>query len=850
MRIKLNGKQIDVEGRKTLLQVARDNGITIPSLCDHPRLAPFTGCRLCIVEIKGWKGYPPSCGTIVEDGMEVKTDTPEVQKLRREILELILSEHPNACLICSEKKNCDEYKSTIRKVAETTGCVLCPNNGRCELQDVVAAIKINEVRFPSLYRNFEIKKGDPFFDRNYNLCILCGRCVRVCHELRGASVVHFTYRGSQAVIGTALDKTLLESGCQFCGACVDVCPTGALTERVIKYESLPDEKIKTICPLCSMGCELEIELRGGKILSSVPAEDGVVNKGQACVKGRFLVRDVVYSKQRILKPLVRSKEGLRESGWDEALDFVAQGLKKYKGEQVALVISPQLSCEESFLFHKFARDVLRTENIVSSADFSPHAAYLKAADENGLLPELNFKMEEIASAKTILVVGADLPVSHPIIWLEVLKAVKNGTKLIVVSPFELSLNRFSALWLRIKPETESYVFAVLSKLLLETGGGKESSGTPGFEAFKESLSELDTSQILEMTGIAEKETKEACSLLEKHPAVFLFGTGLTQQPGQEQNLFSLWNLALQTKARLFPLGSENNLIGELEVRGIFRAKAKSFEQIVEAVLSKKIKALYLAGSFPWLEKARPEFLVVQDSFANTHLEKADAALAATTFAENEGIFVNFEGRVQKFRRVINPLAEARPDWWVVSELARRMGHKGFDYKNSAAILKEMSESFLEFSSWKQGKEKDIFVEEKKSEKNSFIPFKPSIRPRQTENQYPFLMLVDYSLDEYRNLSLFEDSSGLRKMRDSRWIKVSAEDADRLKLKEGERVVVESASGRADRIVKITEFLSEGMVTVHFTWNEDSSFSLANLFSSASPGSLFLGALPVRIERGK
>jgi predicted molibdopterin-dependent oxidoreductase YjgC len=782
--------------------------------------------------------------------MEVETDTPEVQKLRREILELILSEHPNACLICSEKKNCDEYKSTIRKVGETTGCVLCPNNGRCELQDVVEALKVDVIRFPSLYRNFEIKKGDPFFDRNYNLCILCGRCVRVCHELRGASVVHFTYRGSQAVIGTALDKTLLESGCQFCGACVDVCPTGALTERGIKYEGLPEEKIKTICPLCSIGCELEIELRGGKILSSVPAEDGAANKGQACVKGRFLVRDVVYSKRRVLKPLVRLKQGLRETGWDEALDFVAQGLMKYKGEQVALVISPQLSSEESFLFHKFARDVLRTENIVSTADFSPLAAYHQAADENGLLPELNFKMEELSSAKTILLAGADLPVSHPIVWLEVLKAVRNGAKLIVVSPIELSLNRFSALWLRIKPETESYVFAFLSKLLLETGGGKELSATPGFDAFKESLDELEPSKILEMTGIAEKEMKEAGSLLEKNSAVFLFGTGLAQQPGQKQNLFSLWNLALQTKARLFPLGSENNLRGELEVRRVFRAKAKTFEQIVEAVLSKKIKALFLAGSFPRLEKVRPEFLVVQDSFVSEHLETADAALPAATFAENEGSFINFEGRVQRFRRVIKPLGEARPDWLIISDLARRMGHRGFDYKNSSAILKEMSESFLEFSSWKQGKEKDVFVQEKKSEKNQFIPLKLSITPRLRENEYPFLMLVDYSLDEYRNLSLFEESSGLRRMRNSRWVKVSAEDADRLKLKEGERVVVESRSGRTDRMVKIAENLPEGIVTVNFTWNEDSSFSVANLFSSASPGSFFLGALPVRIERGK
>ena len=199
MKVIIDGKKIEVEEKRTILEVAREKGIFIPSLCDYPHLTPFGGCRLCIVEIKERKGYPPSCSTYIDDGMEIKTKTPRLQELRREILELILSEHPNACLICSEKENCDEYKSTIRKVGEVTGCVLCSNNGRCELQDVVETLKIDKVRFPSVYRNLEVKKGDPFFDRDYNLCILCGRCVRVCQEVRGASAVSFVYRGSRAV---------------------------------------------------------------------------------------------------------------------------------------------------------------------------------------------------------------------------------------------------------------------------------------------------------------------------------------------------------------------------------------------------------------------------------------------------------------------------------------------------------------------------------------------------------------------------------------------------------------------------------------------------------------------------
>jgi formate dehydrogenase alpha subunit len=853
MKITIDNKEIEVEGKKTILEVAREKKIFIPSLCDHSRLAPFTGCRLCIVEIKGRRGYPPSCGTYVEDGMEVRTKTPKLQKLRRQILELILSEHPNACLICSEKDQCDEYKSTIRKVGETTGCVLCSNNGRCELQDVVEALNIKEVSLPSLYRNFEIRKDDPFFDRNYNLCILCGRCARICHEVRGASTISFVYRGTEAVVSTILDRTLLDSGCQFCGACVDVCPTGALAERAIRPEGLADKTVKTICPLCSLGCELKIELKGGRILRSVPSADGPVNRGQACVKGRFTMRDLVYSPQRIVKPLIRKKGRLEEVNWEEALDFVARKLRKYKGNEMAVISSSQATNEENYLFQKFAHQGLKIKNIDNTARYSPLACYWDWAQEKELSPRLNFKVEDISQAKTILLLGADLTVSHPVLGLSVIEAVKNGAKLIIVDPREICLSRYSSRWHRIKPGTDFYFLNSLSRILLDEAQSKDISKIKGFESFKKSLDEMDMTKCSEITGISEEDLKTTSRvMLEEGTAVFLFGLGLTQHPSAKDNLTALWNLSLLRKAQLYPLSLENNGRGELEIRRSFR-EGLDLKQISQAVNKKSIKALYLAGPFPLLEKKKLEFLVIQDSFVNENMKLADAVLPGTTFAETEGTYTNLEGRIQKLNRVIEPSGDAKPDWWIISQLAQNMGCQGFSYNSPFQILKEMKKAVPALAGVANAlldKGKEIFIQEGKEEKGKFIPLEYKPPPSKVKKESPFLMLIDYSLDYYRSLNLSKEIKGMRIIRDSRWIKINPEDAEELKLNDGEEVEVGSGSKKVKGVAKISDTIPRGIMVANFLFNEKREFSVSRLSSGLSPDNYPLKILPVKIYRGK
>lgn len=768
MKITINGRQIEVTGRKTVLEVAREQGIFIPSLCDHPRLIPFAGCRLCLVEIKGKKGFPPSCSTFAEDGLEILTETPRLQTLRRQVLELILSEHPNACLICAERKNCEDYKSTIRKVGEVTGCVFCPDNRRCQLQEVVEALKIDKVNFPSSYRDFDVRRDDPFFDRNYNLCILCGRCVRICSEVRGASAISFVFRGSQAVIGTAFNRPLLESGCQLCGACVDVCPTGALAERATKGESLPDEKRETICPLCSIGCELAVELKKGRILSSVPKDGDAVNSGQACVKGRFILRDVVHSPKRILRPMIRRDSELQETSWDEALDFVAQRLKAYKGREVAFVASPQLALEDNFIFQKFAQQILRTDINAGSLHSSPLAVFLEEIQKHGLEPEFNFELSAIAKARVILLLDADIISSQPLIWLEILKAIRNGAKLVVINPKESGSRRYASFDFEVKPETEFYLFAYLCRQLIENGQPERFSQINGYEDLKKYLKSLSASMLL-APGVKEEDWRGVARLLsEGPPSVFLFGPAMINEPQAGPNIRTLWNLSLLSDARIIPLTGENNQRGVFEIWRRSSNRGLSSSQVFSEAAEGRIKALYLAGPFSVLSKATAEFLVVQDSYLNENMKLADAVFPGATFAETEGTYVNGEGRIQKFRRLIEPPGEAKPDWWIICRLAQRMGAKNFLFKNAFEIADELGKAIpsLEEASYRhQKKGKPAFVLEEKKTAKRFLPVEAGPRLSGTSPKDPLFLVTANSLDYYRSLNLGDEVKGLKRLRE-------------------------------------------------------------------------------------
>lgn len=336
VRLTINERPVEVKKGTTVLEAARGASVYVPSLCYHPHLPVAGMCRLCAVEVDKMRGLPCSCSLPAEEGMVVHTDTPRVQEFRRTLLEIILSDHPRSCLVC-------------------------PANLRCELQRLAAEVGLDQAKLPSAPRGTYLKEQSVFFNRDYTVCVRCGRCVRACQDIRGNKVIAFLLDEKGLSVGTPLDRSLEDAGCRFCGACVDVCPTGALLDKDVR--GLPDRVVSTICPYCGVGCQLNLEVKGEKIVRSVPRLDAEVNQGQACVKGRFGIAEFVHHKERLTSPLVRRKGKLVEVSWEEALDEVAVRLAKFKGDQFALIASAKCTNEDNYVMQKFGRVVMGTNNI-------------------------------------------------------------------------------------------------------------------------------------------------------------------------------------------------------------------------------------------------------------------------------------------------------------------------------------------------------------------------------------------------------------------------------------------------------------------------------------------------------
>ena len=356
----INGQEVKATKGMTVLEAARSADIYIPTLCHYPDLEPYGGCRLCIVEIENMRGLPTACTTPATDGMVVTTESDAINDVRRASLELILSTHPCDCLECHRRERCGPYDICLRHVAVTDRCVVCPSNNNCELQDVVDYIGVSELRIPRDTVPRAIDNSNPFFDIDRNRCILCARCVRACQEITGVGAIDMAYRGYGMKVATFGDVQLMDSICRSCGECMVRCPVGAMKS---KETVLPEREVKTICTYCGVGCSMYLGVKDDKIVGVRGDEEGPANQGRLCVKGRFGIAEFVNSSERLTRPLIRKGGRLVEASWDEAFDLIADKLKNYSGDEVAVISSAKSTTEDNYIMQKFARVVLGTNNV-------------------------------------------------------------------------------------------------------------------------------------------------------------------------------------------------------------------------------------------------------------------------------------------------------------------------------------------------------------------------------------------------------------------------------------------------------------------------------------------------------
>ena len=710
--IMINGQTVEITPGMTILEAANQAGITIPTLCHHPDLTPFGGCRLCVVEVKGERRPVASCGFEAQDGMQVRTETPALRKERRNLLKLFLSLYYQR-----EPVQGDQDDNELLRWARY--------------------YRVPAVRAMARAPRYAVDSDpNPFIRVDLNKCILCTRCVRACAEIQGRFVWGVQGRGIETRIAAGLGETMLEARCESCGACVAYCPTGALDDRMALGTGRAEKLVTTTCAYCGVGCQVRLHVSGNRILRVSSSRQSAVNGMRLCVKGRYGY-DFVHHPDRLTFPMVRAYllEGRErfprsERGewvrvdWETALELVAQKLSDIRathgGDSIGLLSSAKCTNEENYLMNKFARQVIGTNNIDHCARLchSSTVAGLAASLGSGAMTN---SMDDIAGqAQLIFVTGSNTTEQHPVFGTMLRQAVlRRGAKLIVADPRRIDLTEFAALHLRMRPGTDIAMLNGLMHLILKHGWEDRafiSARTEGFDEFAANLAGYDPETVAGITGIPVEKLEQAAEMLGTiKPGAVIWAMGITQHIVGVQNVQSLANLQMLLGNLGMPGGGVNPLRGQNNVQGacdmgalpnvypayqpVGQESARlKFEQawgtklnprlglgvteMIPAAAEGKIQALYVLGEDPVLSDPDSnhvreclealDFMVLQEIFPSETSKYADVILPGVSFAEKSGTFTNTERRVQLVRQALEPAAEMRPDWEITMELARRV----------------------------------------------------------------------------------------------------------------------------------------------------------------------------------
>jgi len=646
----INGKQVKGKEGDTVLEICQANNIDVPTLCHLDGLSDIGACRMCVVEIDKERRPVPACTYPARDGLVIQTHTEKLEKYRRQILELIFTEHNHFCMFCER-------------------------SGDCELQKLAYKYQIDHVRYPYAFPSLSVDSLSDYLVIDHNRCILCGRCVRACGEVAASHTLSFTKRGWKTLVAADLEQPLGESSCLLCGACVQACPTGAIFSKLSLYKGRTEEcqRIKTICPSCGVGCELNVLVKDNNLVRIEALNLTGDPRGALCRMGRFGLLQPTPS--RITSPLVRDKEGeLKECGLDEAAEIIAKRGAKAKG-RFAGMISARLPSETLSLFRKFIYEAAGSDSI----DTIDGEIYRTISDGIGQFQNggkglgIECPIEDILEADCIIVVGADPQRTNPIIGTMVRQAVsQRNAKLIIIDRSQNVFPLWSDLWLKPKAGSEGMLLNGLVKVLADKGLLKRGKASSKLVEF---LGRYETEKVIAATGIGKEKMKLVAELYGRaEHAVIIYGEGVlkTKDVSVVTAILNLANITGNRtggKLRVISLKPGANSRGAWEL-GLARG-----------IKEDKPKALYLLlGDEPesqellrWLRGVH--FLVVQASYYSPAVHMADVVLPSPIWAEREGKYVAMDGRVQELRRVLEPKDGLLQDEEILVEVSKKLGHK-------------------------------------------------------------------------------------------------------------------------------------------------------------------------------
>jgi formate dehydrogenase major subunit len=861
----INDQPFEIKDGETILSFVRRhiNNETIPTLCDAPNLDPFGACRVCSVDVAleagGKTKTLASCHSPVTANSYIYTDTDNVHRLRKNIIELVLTDHPLDCLTCEV-------------------------NGNCELQDVAAQVGIRDVRYPEgeNHLHYAKDKSHPYMTSDLSKCINCYRCVRACDEVQGEFVLSMAGRGFDSKIIKGIDDSFMDSDCVSCGACAQACPTSAISDVFQSKAVTSAEKTRTICTYCGVGCNLEVSTRNGEILSIQAPYEAEANQGHTCLKGRYAFKFYNHP-DRLKSPMIKKNGKLEEVSWDEVYDHLANKFTQIKEEHgpdaIAGISSARTPNEENYLMQKFMRAVIGTNNIDCCARVchSPTALGMQRTFGTGAATN---SIEDLDHTDCILVCGANPTDAHPVTGARIKQTAMKGATLIVIDPRKIELAKYAQHFLQLRPGTNVAILNMMMYYIFSEGLEDQeflNLRCEDHELLKEKVLKLDVDEMERITGVPKQKVKAAAiAYATANAAMEFHGLGVTEQSQGTFTVMQLADLAMITGnigkkgAGVNPLRGQNNVQGAADMGAqphqgagyldvtdasaneryntFYGAKVPlhvgyKIPEMFNAAIDGDLKALWIIGedvvqTDPNTQKVMKalsslDMLVVQELFMTETAKMADVLLPGASFLEKSGTFTNGERRIQKVQQVVEPLAGTKSDGQIVIDVMNRMGYNQPDY-TPEGVLKEVSEivPFFAGVTWdnlgENGKQwpvaqdgtdsKMIHITEFKRGKGKlfYFDFKESPEIEEHGKDYPYIITTNRELEHY-NCGAMTRRTGNVEILTEDVLMIHPDDAKDNLIKDGDMVCVESPRGKADIKAYVTDEVKPGILssTFHF-----------------------------------